>query len=137
MHPKWVSHNRLVEAGFMLASVEVFNPDTSASVYDAETNTWDATKTVVWSGLARVQPKTSNTALNSGMNPTDIGEVYMHLGATGLVDIRPGHQIFVTSCDTNPQLVNFIYTVKSSINSSNAWNRVLLCEVDQEVRRSV
>lgn len=121
----------------MLAQVEVFNPDTSASVYDAEANTWDSTKTTIWSGSARVQPKTSNTSLNSGMNPTDIGEVYMHLADVGTADIRPGHQIFVTSCAANPQLVNFIYTVKGSVNSSNAWNRVLLCEVDEEVRRSV
>lgn len=137
IHPRWTSHSLNVEAGTMLAEVQIFDPEIGSSVYDEITNTWDTTRTILWAGPARVQPFGRGRDVSGSMNPSDIGDVNIHLGAIGTIDLRPGHQIFVTSCATNPQLVNFIYTIKSVVNSSNAWNRVVLCEVDQEVRRNV
>jgi len=135
--PRWLSHNLKVESGFNLAEIQIFDSNISDSVYNATANTWTGSRTVIWSGSARIQPlgKPTNRA-NTG-NPTSVTELEVHFNYPGTIDILPGYQIFVTSSPYNPPLTNMILTVRSSVNSSNAWNRVLLCEVDEEVRRSV
>ena len=49
-----------------------------------------------------------------------------------MVDIRPGHYLKVISSPVDSMLENFVYIVKSVMNSSNAWQRSLMCEVDME-----
>jgi hypothetical protein len=49
-----------------------------------------------------------------------------------MVDIRPGNYIIVSSSPASDQLTKFVYIVRSVINSSNAWQRTLVCDVDME-----
>jgi hypothetical protein len=134
---RWLSHNLKVVSGFNVATIEIFDSNISDGTYNAVTNTWTGSRTTIWSGEARIQPVTKPTNRNNTANPTSITEVEVHFNYPGDVDILPGHQIFVTASPYNTPLTNMILTVRSSINSSNAWNRVLVCEVDEEVRRSV
>jgi hypothetical protein len=39
--PRWSFHNSAIEKSLRLASVEIYNPDSTSSVYDPETNTPD------------------------------------------------------------------------------------------------
>lgn len=134
---RWLSHNLKVEAGFNTAEIEIFDSNVSDATYNATTNTWTGSRTTIWSGKARIQPVTKSTNRSGTMNPTSVTEVEVHFNYPGDVDILPGHQIFVAESPYNTPLTNMILTVRSAVNSSNAWNRVLLCEIDEEVRRSV
>lgn len=137
IHPKWFSHNLPVESGFNLASIEIFDSNISDGTYNATTNTWSGSRTVLWSGEARIQPVSKSTNRANTGNPTSVLDVEVHFNHPGDLDILPGHQIFVTASPYNTPLTNMILTVRTALNSSNAWNRVLVCEVDEEVRRSV
>lgn len=144
MSAAWLTHNLGIQASFFTTTVEIFNPSISEATYDASSNTWTGSREIVWTGKARLQTvnKPSDRALRT--NPTSVQEVEVHIdfkgntlaGSIGVMpDIRPNYQIFVTSSPTDPLLQNFIYNVRSVINSSNPWHRVLLCEVDQEAKR--
>jgi hypothetical protein len=134
---RWLSHNLKVVSSFNFANIEIFDSNISEGTYNATTNTWTGSRTVLWSGEARIQPTTKPTNRNNTANPTSITEVEVHFNYAGDLDVLPGHQIFVTSSPYNTPLTNMIFTVRSSLNSSNPWSRTLICEVDEEVRRSV
>ena len=60
------------------------------------------------------------------------------LDSDGLIpDIRPNYIVRVTgnakNVSTNGNLTNFIFVVTSVLNSSNAWERTLMCKVDVEL----
>jgi len=137
VHPKWLTHNRPVGASFFLCTIELFDNEISSSVYDATANTWSSDRTVLWTGDARIQPVNKGSKATSGMNPTSIQEVEIHIPTIPSLDIKPNHQIFVTEAAYNSNLTRLIFTVKDVVNSSNAWATTLVCVVDQEVRRSV
>ena len=135
--PRWFSHNLATEAGFNLAEIEIFDSNISDSVYDASTNTWTGSRTVLWSGKARIQPIRKPTNTSSQTNPTQASMVEVHFNHLGVIDFIAGSQVFVTKAPYNVSLENMILTVLSSTNSSNTWNRTLVCQIDEEVRRSV
>lgn len=135
--PRWFCHNLAVESGFNLAKIEIFESNISDSTYNATTNAWTGTRTVLWTGNARIQPINRPNNRSSQVNPTTTTEVEVHFNYAGELDLLPGTQIFVTKSKQNPALENVILTVRSSVTSSTAWNHVLVCEIDEEVRRSV
>ena len=135
--PRWFSHNLAVESGFNLAKIEIFDSNISDSTYNATTNAWSGSRTILWSGNARIQPVNNPNNRSSKINSTTAAEVEVHFNYAGQLDILPGSQIFVTKSKQNPALENMILTVRSSVNASTAWNHVLVCEIDEEVRRSV
>ena len=144
IHPKFFEHNRQIDKDFMLATIEIFDPNASDSTYNAATNTWTSARDVLWTGKARVQNSKVPVNVSSPVNPTEVGTVEVHIdfegntlaGSEGVMpDIRPGHQIFVTSSPYDETLENYILTVRSSLNSSNPWHRMIYCEVNQEVKR--
>jgi hypothetical protein len=132
--PRWVAHNRLVIRGLQLAQVEIYNPGDSAHTYDAATNTWSGAATEVYSGRARVQPINSVSASSDGFNPTLVKAVRVQISYTSpMPDIRPNFKMRITSSPNNDTLTQFIYIVTDVLNSSNAWERTLLCKVDTEL----
>lgn len=144
LDPRWLTHNRPVQSGFFTATIDIFNPSISEAVYDAVANTWSGERDVVWTGKARIQPNSKPTDRNGRINPTSIQEVEVHIDFTGntitgqvgvMPDIRPNFQIFVTDSPADSALESFIYNVRSVVNSSTPWHRVLICEVDQEASR--
>lgn len=146
IHPKFFEHNRQIDKDFMLATIEIFDPNATDSTYDAATNSWTSARDILWTGKARIQPSKDATNKQFSLNPTTVQEVEVHIDFEGntlagyegtMPDIRPGHQIFVTSSPYDDILENFILVVRSAMNSSNPWHRAILCEVDQEVERGV
>ena len=145
IHPKWLTHNNNVESSFHLATIEIYDPEINDGSYNAATNTFTSSRTVLWTGKARLQAVRSSSARANKMNPTTIQELEVHIdmrgntldGAEGTMpDIRPQHQIFVTDSPYDETLENYILTVRSSVSTSNPWGKMLHCEVDQEVKRA-
>lgn len=146
--PRWVAHNAGSHKALAYASIEIFNPKSTDSTYDASTNTWSNAVEVVWVGKARIQPRSSTARLGSAgtvisaIDPgasqiveVNIGfkdnELLGHVGE--MPDIRPGFKMRVTDSPVDANLINFDFVVRSIINSSNPWHRQLLCEVNQEL----
>lgn len=142
IHPKWPSHNQSVVYGLMLASVQIYNPDSGAQEYDPDTNTWSGSTIVLYEGPARVQPINAVFENTDTYNPTFIKTVRVQIPynkneASGAVqpipDFRPNDRMIVTSAAYNTTLEKFIYTVVDVLNSSNSWERTLVCRVDTEL----
>lgn len=146
--PRWQFHNRIVEKSIALASIEIYNPATANSSYNATTNTWANNRVVMWQGKARIQPRSADAnpgtvgTVISGINPGASQVVEVHIGLrenqlTGsngaMPDLRPGHRLKVTASPLDPALCNFEFVVRGVLNGSNPWHRTLLCEVNQEL----
>jgi hypothetical protein len=140
--PRWLTHNQPVGYALQLATVDIYNPASGEQEYDAESNTWTGTTTPLYTGPARIQPVASVTETSLEYNPTTIQNVRVILpygkntleDSEGVVpDIRPNDRIRVTASPYNTNLEKFIYVVIGVLNSSNAWERTLLCRVDTEL----
>lgn len=143
LDPRWATHNRGVQSSLFTTSIEIFDPNISEAVYNATSNTWSGEREIIWTGKARIQPVSKSADKNGKMNLTSVQEVEVHIdlkgntlaGSIGVMpDIRPNAQIFVTESSLDATLTKFVYNVRSVLNSSHPWHRVLVCEVDQEVR---
>lgn len=134
LHPKWVYHNRNVSTSFQVCTVAIYHQDLGERVYDAVTNTWDSTATEIWTGSARIQPRATSNRRTVMTNDTFVREVEVQINFDGndIVDIRPGDYMLVSASPYDATLTKFIYIVRSVINSSNPWQRTLVCEVDME-----
>lgn len=140
--PRWLTHNQPVGYALQLATVDIYNPASGDQTYNATTNTWTGTTTPLYAGPARIQPVASVTETTLEYNPTTIQNVRVILpygkntldGSEGVVpDIRPNDRLRVTSSPYNTNLEKFIYVVIGVLNSSNSWERTLLCRVDTEL----
>jgi hypothetical protein len=140
--PRWLTHNQSVGYALQLATVDIYNPASGEQEYDAESNTWTGTTTPLYTGPARIQPVASVTETTLEYNPTTIQNVRVILpygknsleDSEGVVpDIRPNDRLRVSSSPYNTNLEKFIYVVIGVLNSSNAWERTLLCRVDTEL----
>lgn len=130
--PRWVTHNRGILRALQIATVEIYNQASGNQAYDAATNTWSGSTTTLYTGPARIQPINSVSETSENYNPTFIKTVRVQVEASD-IDIRPNDRLVVTACANNPTLTRFIYTVTDVLNSSNAWERTLLCKVDTEL----
>ena len=140
--PRWLTHNQSVGYALQLATVDIYNPASGDQEYDAESNTWTGTTTPLYTGPARIQPVASVTETTLEYNPTTIQNVRVILpygkntleDSDGVVpDIRPNDRLRVIASPYNTNLEKFIYVVIGVLNSSNAWERTLLCRVDTEL----
>ena len=140
--PRWLTHNQSVGYALQLATVDIYNPASGDQEYNAESNTWTGTTTPLYTGPARIQPVASVTETTLEYNPTTIQNVRVILpygkntieDSEGIVpDIRPNDRMRVTASPYNTNLEKFIYVVIGVLNSSNAWERTLLCRVDTEL----
>ena len=133
--PRWLTHNRGVLSALMLATVQIYNPASGSQTYDAVENNWTGSTTTLYTGKARIQPVNAVNEISDNYNPTFIKTVRVQIEAlqTGMADIRPNDRMKVTACASNPALRNFVYIVTDVMNSSNPWERTLLCKVDTEL----
>jgi hypothetical protein len=130
----------------MLASVQIYNPASGSQEYDAETNSWTGTTTPLYEGMARIQPVNAVSEITDVYNPTFIKTVRVQIAynknqledSEGLMpDIRPNDKMSVVSAPYNPSLEKFVYVVTDVLNSSNSWERTLVCRVDSELDPTV
>jgi hypothetical protein len=140
--PRWLTHNQAVGYGLQLATVEIYSPALGDQVYDPATNTFSGTKETLYTGPARIQPTSGPVESSEEYNPTNLQTVRVVIpvnkntldGSSGILpDIRPNHKLLVTSSPYNAQLESFSYEVIGVLNSSNAWERTLVCRVDMEL----
>lgn len=133
--PRWLTHSSGVLRALQLAEVTIYNSGGTAPTYNATTNEWTSTANELFVGRARIQPVNSVNELSDSYNPTFIKTVRVQIPAITADEtaIRPNDRMRVTACDSNPALTNFIYIVTDVLNSSNAWERTLLCKVDTEL----
>lgn len=140
--PRWLSHNQAVGYALQLATVRIYNPASGEQTYDPATNTFSGNSTDLYIGPARVQPVSTPTDTSESYNPTTLQSVRVVLplgknsleGSAGVVpDIRPNDKLVVTSSPYNDALEKFSYMVIGVMNSSNAWERTLMCRVDTEL----
>lgn len=141
LDPRWAYHHRGVNSAFQLCDVTIYNEQLATRTYNATTNSWGTGETAIWTGKARIQPKNVASDRNLVGNNTFVQQVQVDIdfdgntitGSNGaMVDIRPGAYIIVSASPIDPMLTKFIYIVKSVVNSSNPWQRTLMCEVDME-----
>lgn len=141
--PRWIQHNMSPASALHFAEIEIFNPAASEATYNATTNAWTSAREIVWTGKARLQPVRSASNRANTLNPTSIREIEVFIAMTGntleghvgeMPEIRTGYQIFVTDSPFDETLKNFVLNVRSSMNSSNPWEKMLYCESDQEVK---
>lgn len=143
LDPRWIDHHSPIEDGFALAYIEIFKPNNADKIYNASTNTWTTSNTVLYKGWARIQPNRPFTTFDSSNDfiPASAKDVAVFFninkneidGFDGTIaDIRPGHEMKVTSAPADEQMLKFRYIVKSVVNSSNTWSRGIVCEVNQE-----
>lgn len=140
--PRWLTHNRRVLSALELSSVEIFAANGTGQTYDATTNTWTSTAQNIYTGRARVQPVNAVNESGDNFNPSFFKTVRVQIscnknqieGATeAMPDIRPNYKMRITAAPYNETLTKFIYVVTDVLNSSNAWERTLLCKVDTEL----
>jgi hypothetical protein len=140
--PRWLTHNQSVGYALQLATVTVYNKDSANQTYDPVTNTYSGGNVGLYIGPARIQQVNSVTELNQDYNPTTIQSVRVIIplnkntleGSDGEVpDIRPSDFVRVESSPHNTGLEKFVYVVIGVLNSSNAWERTLLCRVNMEL----
>lgn len=140
--PRWLTHNQPVGYALQLATVRIYNPASGDQTYDPATNTFSGTSSDIYTGPARIQPTSSPVESSEEFNPTNLQTVRVVLplgkntlaGSEGVVpDIRPNDKLVVTSSPHNAQLESFVFMVIGVLNSSNAWERTLVCRVDMEL----
>lgn len=133
--PRWLTHNAAVLNGLQLATVTIFNAESGLQEYDAAENSWSGSSTSKYNGRARIQPLNSVSETAENYNPTFIKTVRVQIPKATATspDIRPNDRMRVTACASNPELKGFIYIVTDVLNSSNAWERTLICKVDTEL----
>lgn len=134
LDPRWAFHHRGVASSFQICDVTIYNENLRSRVYNATTNAWDSNETSVWSGKARIQPLATAADRNMTGNNTEVQRVEIQIDFAGTViaDIRPGNYIHVSASPLDANLTKFVYIIKSVMNSSNPWQRTLMCEVDME-----
>lgn len=140
--PRWLTHNQAVGHALQLATVRIYNPASGDQTYNPATNTFSGTSTDLYTGPARIQPTSSPVESSEDFNPTNLQTVRVVIplnkntleDSEGVVpDIRPNDKMFVTSSPYNTVLESFSYVVIGVLNSSNAWERTLVCRVDMEL----
>lgn len=97
-----------------------------------ESVTW----TPAWAGWARVKSLRNPLNLKRAIDSTETRTVQFqpldYPADNTLPDIRPGWEIVVMDCEADPYMVDYQYYVLGAMNSSEAWNRTIDCQVNQE-----
>lgn len=132
--PAWVAALAPSAQAAQVATVRIYDPNVSQTVYDPIANTWVTATTEVYFGAARVQPlRGANQAPSTG-NDTRVQSVLFALpiAATSALDFRTGLQAQVIDSPLNPSLLGYQYVLVEIMDSSNPVERTLIFTVNQE-----
>lgn len=130
----WQNELKPVPQLFVGATVEIVKYDTSSLEYDPITNEYTGgERTVVWSGVARVQPRQAVRPTANSAADTILKTVQFQFGELDL-DVTPDMRFGITECSLNPVLCNYMYVADGVMDSSNPIERTITCKVDTEVR---
>lgn len=129
---RWQAGLSAVAQTGMPAKVRLFRP--AKGPYDPETNTYPDISVTLYAGKARVQPLRS-----SRFEPAPMDSAYWQTVLISIpiedaqgVDFRPADQARVTEATLNDALLKYQFVVNEIIDSSNPFERTLLCSVTLE-----
>ena len=114
------------------ASVQIVDPNTGAASWNEYTNTeTGGAPTILWSGKARIQPLSSASESTAGFTQGSVVSARVQLPLDVEIGLlRKGLQIIVTDGGEDSVLEDLSFVISSAINSSYAWNRTVMCDVD-------
>lgn len=118
-----------------IATVQIYDPATSTSVFNPATNKFTNVPVVVYYGPARVQPvRGAGFSTNGVGDDTTIQGVRMQLpiNATLGIDFRTKHRGKVIDSPLFPTLTKYVFTLREIMDSSNPFERTLEFDVNQE-----
>lgn len=117
------------------ANISIIDPNLGDAQWDVVTNeTIEATPTVIWTGPARIQPISSVANPVIGYSQEAVRQVRVNIpldASAGL--LRKGLRIVVNTPGNDYALDATEMTISGAVNSSYAWARTLICELDLKV----
>lgn len=130
LHPRWSGHNVRVIDGFKTCIVKISRRNQAATVtYNPATKTYSNPNTVVYEGIARIQPYGINEDLEVGLDPTARRLVLIQISGKSL-SINNDDILEVISSPNNTDLLDYRYDIRGSIGSSVEWGTNLVCETN-------
>lgn len=117
----------------MPATVRLFrkNPE---RIYDPETNTYIDDPIELYTGKSRIQPLRSSRFEPAPMDSSYWQTVLISVPIAPVlgIDFRVADQARVNEAPLNPAILKYQYVVNEIIDSSNPFERTLLCTVSLE-----
>ena len=117
------------------ADISIIDPNLGDAQWDVVTNeTIEAAPTVIWTGPARIQPIGSPANPVIGYSQEAVRQVRLNIPLdvdAGL--IRKGLRVVVNTPGNDYALGAAEMTISGAVNSSYAWARTLICELDIKV----
>lgn len=130
----WQDELKPVPQLFVGATVQIVEFDNTNAVYDPVTNDYTGgTKTVIWEGAARVQPRQAVRPTANNAADTVVKTVQFQFNELDL-DVTTDMRFSVIECELNPVLCRYMYVADGVLDSSNPIERTITCKVDTEVR---
>jgi hypothetical protein len=130
----WVDALKGTPEQGMVATIELYEPNTGEALYDEETGEYVSEPTILYTGKARVQPMRS--ARQGGVQGNDsysqVVQFQIPIDQGKLIDIRPKHRVKVTAAPLNPMLTKYLYAVSEVLDSSNPLERTFYATVNLE-----
>lgn len=114
------------------ASIQIIDPNVGLATWNEYTNTeTGGAPTVLWAGNARVQPLRGDSQSEAGFTQGSVVSARIQLPLDVSVGLlRKGLQVIIVDGGEDSVLQNLSFVIASSINSSYAWNRTIMCDVD-------
>jgi hypothetical protein len=130
LHPRWSGHNVRTIDGFKTCEVRITRrlPNTAVT-YNPATKTYNDPNTLVYEGVARMQPYGINEDIEVGLDPTARRLMLVQVQGKNL-EINNDDVLEVISSPNNTDLLNYRYDVRGSIGSSVEWGTNLVVEVN-------
>lgn len=119
----------------MPATVQMYDPEMSDSVWDYDTSSWvDEPLVLLYDGKCRVQPIRGTSSVNQNSNDSTVQSVLISIpiGVGKTLDLRPKHRARVTSAPLNPTVTKYVYVMQEVVDSSNPLERTFVFRVNQE-----
>ena len=130
--PKWVERNKKVVEAAMTATVMFYDPKDTVSVLVGKS--YQTTITPLLENIpARIQPVRASVQKQIAVNGTEVQNFTFQMPIEHRMDLRTGVQARVTASPLNPDLMNYVFVLKESADSSNPFEWTLGFESDMEL----
>lgn len=130
---RWVDALAPAAGASMIATIVITDPNASTSTYNATTDTWTLHTVTVYTGKARVQPKSIARLKNVPGDTTYLKRVLFSIPiANKSLDLREALQVRVTVSPLNPALMTYLFIIDEVVDSSNPFERTFYGSVDVE-----
>lgn len=151
--PRWQRGMVRAVAGTFDAEVALYRVENGQGEYNPDTDEWERETTTFYTGPARVQPVRVPQVVPASGDTTSLqrvlvslpltdtidellpGNIVHYVEGTKTMDIYPGLEVKILSAPLLPALENYILYVRDTVNEANAFERTIICDVNQEAPR--